>query len=307
MIIVKNLTKKYKNAVIPAVNNLNISINDGEVFGFIGENGAGKSTTIKCITGILPYSEGEIEIAGFDLAKNPIAAKKNIGYVSDNHSVYDKLTGREYVNFLANIYDVSKEDRDKRLNDLAIRFNLQDKLDNTIKSYSHGMKQKICVIGALIHNPKVWILDEPLTGLDPKSAKELKELMREHCDKGNVVFFSSHVLEVVEKLCDRIAIIKDGEIIATFTMAELEEKQQGKTLEDFFLEITDSKKCLNVQSDAQSQDNVQSDAQVENIQNEMQGDFEINNEENPSKIDPNLTDSEEATSNSDEKSDTVNE
>ena len=149
------------------------------------------------------------------------------------------MTGREYVNFLANIYDVSKELRDTRLNDLAIRFNLQDKLDSPIKSYSHGMKQKICVIGALIHEPKVWILDEPLTGLDPKSAKELKELMREHCEKGNVVFFSSHVLEVVEKLCDRIAIIKNGEIIATFTMAELEEKQRGKSLEDFFLEITE--------------------------------------------------------------------
>ncbi len=149
------------------------------------------------------------------------------------------MTGREYVNFLADIYDVSKELRDTRLNDLAIRFNLQDKLDSPIKSYSHGMKQKICVIGALIHEPKVWILDEPLTGLDPKSAKELKELMREHCEKGNVVFFSSHVLEVVEKLCDRIAIIKNGEIIATFTMAELEEKQKGKSLEDFFLEITE--------------------------------------------------------------------
>ncbi len=239
MITINNLSKKYKNADRYAVNNLSLTVNDGEVFGFIGSNGAGKSTTIKCITGILPFSEGSIEIAGYDLSKDIISAKKNIGYVSDNHSVYDKLTGREYVNFLADIYDVSKELRDTRLNDLAIRFNLQDKLDSPIKSYSHGMKQKICVMGALIHEPKVWILDEPLTGLDPKSAKELKELMREHCEKGNVVFFSSHVLEVVEKLCDRIAIIKNGEIIATFTMAELEEKQKGKSLEDFFLEITE--------------------------------------------------------------------
>ncbi|MDE6565569.1 MAG: ABC transporter ATP-binding protein, partial [Clostridia bacterium] len=228
------------NADRYAVKNLSLTINDGEVFGFIGSNGAGKSTTIKCITGILPYNDGSIEVAGFDMAKDSISAKRNIGYVSDNHSVYDKLTGREYVNFLANIYGVSKQDRDQRLNDLAIRFDLQDKLDNPIKSYSHGMKQKICVIGALIHEPKVWILDEPLTGLDPKSAKELKGLMREHCDKGNLVFFSSHVLEVVEKLCDRIAIIKDGEIIATFTMEELEEKQQGKTLEDIFLELTET-------------------------------------------------------------------
>ena len=231
----------YKNADRFAVKNLSLIVNDGEVFGFIGANGAGKSTTIKCITGILPYNDGSIEIAGYDMAKDSISAKKNIGYVSDNHSVYDKLTGREYVNFLANIYGVSKQDRDQRLNDLSIRFDLQDKLDSPIKSYSHGMKQKICVIGALIHEPKVWILDEPLTGLDPKSAKELKGLMREHCEKGNVVFFSSHVLEVVEKLCDRIAIIKDGEIIASFTMEELEQKQQGKSLEDIFLELTDTK------------------------------------------------------------------
>ena len=241
MIKINSLSKMYKNADRFAVKNLSLTVNDGEVFGFIGANGAGKSTTIKCITGILPYNDGSIEIAGYDMAKESISAKKNIGYVSDNHSVYDKLTGREYVNFLANIYDVSKQDRDQRLNDLSIRFDLQDKLDSPIKSYSHGMKQKICVIGALIHEPKVWILDEPLTGLDPKSAKELKGLMREHCEKGNVVFFSSHVLEVVEKLCDRIAIIKDGEIIATFTMEELEQKQQGKSLEDIFLELTDAK------------------------------------------------------------------
>ncbi len=241
MIKINSLSKMYKNADRFAVKNLSLIVNDGEVFGFIGANGAGKSTTIKCITGILPYNDGSIEIAGYDMAKDSISAKKNIGYVSDNHSVYDKLTGREYVNFLANIYGVSKQDRDQRLNDLSIRFDLQDKLDSPIKSYSHGMKQKICVIGALIHEPKVWILDEPLTGLDPKSAKELKELMREHCEKGNVVFFSSHVLEVVEKLCDRIAIIKDGEIIASFTMEELEQKQQGKSLEDIFLELTDTK------------------------------------------------------------------
>ena len=241
MIKINSLSKMYKNADRFAVKNLSLIVNDGEVFGFIGANGAGKSTTIKCITGILPYNDGSIEIAGYDMAKDSISAKKNIGYVSDNHSVYDKLTGREDVNFLANIYGVSKQDRDQRLNDLSIRFDLQDKLDSPIKSYSHGMKQKICVIGALIHEPKVWILDEPLTGLDPKSAKELKGLMREHCEKGNVVFFSSHVLEVVEKLCDRIAIIKDGEIIASFTMEELEQKQQGKSLEDIFLELTDTK------------------------------------------------------------------
>lgn len=273
MITITNLSKKYKNAEEYAVKNLNLTINDGEVFGFIGSNGAGKSTTIKCIIGILPFNEGTIEVAGYDLAKDAISAKKNIGYVSDNHSVYDKLSGREYVNFLANVYGVSKEVRDSRLNDLALRFDLLDKLDSPIKSYSHGMKQKICVIGALIHEPKVWVLDEPLTGLDPKSAKELKELMREHCEKGNVVFFSSHVLEVVEKLCDRVAIIKNGEIIALFTMAELEEKQQGKSLEDIFLELTEGKVCVDKEKYNEVTLNVENNGKEQN---------------NISKIDPNL-------------------
>ncbi len=273
MITIINLSKKYKNAEEYAVKNLSLTINDGEVFGFIGSNGAGKSTTIKCITGILPFNEGTIEVAGYDLAKDAISAKKNIGYVSDNHSVYDKLSGREYVNFLANVYGVSKEVRDSRLNDLALRFDLLDKLDSPIKSYSHGMKQKICVIGALIHEPKVWVLDEPLTGLDPKSAKELKELMREHCEKGNVVFFSSHVLEVVEKLCDRVAIIKNGEIIALFTMAELEEKQQGKSLEDIFLELTEGKVCVDKEKYNEVTLNVENNGKEQN---------------NISKIDPNL-------------------
>lgn len=273
MISITNLSKKYKNAEEYAVKNLNLTINDGEVFGFIGSNGAGKSTTIKCIIGILPFNEGTIEVAGYDLAKDAILAKKNIGYVSDNHSVYDKLSGREYVNFLANVYGVSKEVRDSRLNDLALRFDLLDKLDSPIKSYSHGMKQKICVIGALIHEPKVWVLDEPLTGLDPKSAKELKELMREHCEKGNVVFFSSHVLEVVEKLCDRVAIIKNGEIIALFTMAELEEKQQGKSLEDIFLELTEGKVCVDKEKYNEVTLNVENNGKEQN---------------NISKIDPNL-------------------
>ncbi len=273
MITITNLSKKYKNAEEYAVKNLSLTINDGEVFGFIGSNGAGKSTTIKCITGILPFNEGTIEVAGYDLAKDAISAKKNIGYVSDNHSVYDKLSGREYVNFLANVYGVSKEVRDSRLNYLALRFDLLDKLDSPIKSYSHGMKQKICVIGALIHEPKVWVLDEPLTGLDPKSAKELKELMREHCEKGNVVFFSSHVLEVVEKLCDRVAIIKNGEIIALFTMAELEEKQQGKSLEDIFLELTEGKVCVDKEKYNEVTLNVENNGKEQN---------------NISKIDPNL-------------------
>lgn len=284
MIKINNLSKRYKNSPTLAVEDLSLTINGGEVFGFIGANGAGKSTTIKCITGILPFTEGKIEIAGYDLSRDPISAKKNIGYVSDNHSVYDKLSGREYVNFLANVYGVDKETRDKRLNDLAVRFDLYDKLDTPIKSYSHGMKQKICVIGALIHEPKVWILDEPLTGLDPKSAKELKQLMREHCEKGNAVFFSSHVLEVVEKLCDKIAIIKAGKIIATLTMSELEKKQQGKSLEDIFLELTEDKKEF--VSDKSAKDN--NDIEVENKEDNLN-----NNSNKPSKIDTKMPNSEQ--------------
>lgn len=296
MIKIENLSKKYKNSDRFAVNKLSLEVNDGEVFGFIGSNGAGKSTTIKCITGILPFSDGKIEIAGFDLAKNPIEAKKNIGYVSDNHSVYDKLSGREYVNFLANVYGVSKELRDKRLNELAIRFDLQDKLDKAIKEYSHGMKQKICVIGALIHEPKVWILDEPLTGLDPKSAKELKGLMREHCEKGNVVFFSSHVLEVVEKLCDRIAIIKNGQIIATFTMQELEEKQQGKSLEDFFLEITADKNEMSSVANSSTATGEQAQKAKENVMPVVEEESKTNNDiaESVDKIVESLNDENES-------------
>lgn len=266
MIKIIGLSKKYKNAEHFAIKNVNLQINKGEVFGFIGANGAGKSTTIKCITGILPFNEGKIEIAGFDILQDPIEAKRNIGYVSDNHSVYDKLSGREYVNFLADVYGVSAESRNERLKDLAERFDLVEKLDNPIRSYSHGMKQKICVIGALIHEPKVWILDEPLTGLDPKSAKELKDLMREHCAKGNVVFFSSHVLEVVEKLCDRIAIIKNGEILTVLTMQELEEQSGGRSLEDFFLEITaDSERENKNINDNNSNSNTKENSLVENI------------------------------------------
>lgn len=238
MIKINNLTKRYNKSDKIAVDNVSFEVKQGEIFGFLGPNGAGKSTTIKCITGILPYEEGSIEICGHNLKDDSIEAKKNIGFVPDNHVVYDKLTGAEYVNFMADIYGVSEEDRKERLTRLGQLFELTDAINNPIKSYSHGMKQKISVIGALIHNPKVWILDEPLTGLDPKSAYELKELMRKHCDEGNTVFFSSHVLEVVEKVCDRIGIIDNGKLITVCTMEELKQKREDMSLEDFFLTIT---------------------------------------------------------------------
>lgn len=237
MLKIEHLSKSYGKSKVFAVDDLSIEVNSGEVVGFIGANGAGKSTTIKCITGVLPYSIGQITVCGIDLAKNPVEAKKNIGYVSDNYSVYDKLTGRQYVNFIADVYGVSLEDRIERLANLANRFELTDKLDSVINSYSHGMRQKIAVIGALIHEPKLWILDEPLTGLDPQSAHELKKLMREHCEKGNSVFFSSHVLEIVEKLCDRVVVIKQGKIIASLTMDELHSAEKESSLEEYFLDL----------------------------------------------------------------------
>lgn len=238
MIKINNLSKTYGKSGKMAVGNITLEVNPGEIFGFLGPNGAGKSTTIKCLTGIIPYEHGSISVCGYDVNDDPILAKRCMGFVPDNHMVYDRLTGREYANFMADIYDVSVKDRKDRLEKLAKIFELTSAIDNPINSYSHGMKQKISVIGALIHDPKVWILDEPLTGLDPRSAYQLKELMREHVKKGNTVFFSSHVLDVVEKLCDRIAIISKGQIITICTMDELNEKCAGMSLEEFFLTVT---------------------------------------------------------------------
>lgn len=218
-----------------------MEVNKGEIFGFLGPNGAGKSTTIKMITGILMPDYGNIEVCGYDLINNPINAKLNIGYVPDNHAVYEKLKGIEYLNFMADIYGINKEDREKNIGNYLKIFNMEDAANSLIKSYSHGMKQKICVIGALIHNPKLWILDEPLTGLDPQSAFMLKEHMREHCKQGNTVFFSSHVLEVVEKICDRVAIIDKGRLVAVGTIEQLKSRADN-SLEKYFLELTSGEK-----------------------------------------------------------------
>jgi ABC-2 type transport system ATP-binding protein len=235
---IDNLTKVYANGEVKAVDDLSIEIKPGEIFGFLGPNGAGKSTTIKCLTGILPFDSGNINVCGYDLIEDPIKAKMSIGYVPDSYVVYDKLTGNEYLNFISDVYKVSTEDR-KRLADRYVEmFELTAAINKPIKSYSHGMKQKISVIGALIHSPKLWVLDEPLTGLDPKSAYDLKVLMREHADQGNTVFFSSHVLEVVEKVCDRVAIIDKGKLISVCTLKELKEKRADLSLEEFFLSIT---------------------------------------------------------------------
>ncbi len=240
ILTITNLSKKYKGNEKYSVKDLCFEVEEGELFAFLGPNGAGKSTTIKCITGALPYSEGSVRICGYDLHESPIAAKKNIGYVPDNHFLYETMTANEYINFMADIYGVGINDRKTRAEKYLELFDLADVANKQVGGYSHGMKQKICVIGALIHNPKLWILDEPLTGLDPKSAYNLKELMREHCKEGNSVLFSSHIIEVVEKLCDRVAIIDKGSLIVSGSMDEIRASNKEGSLEEFFISVTDS-------------------------------------------------------------------
>jgi len=239
MIEIKNITKEYrKNAKV--LQNFSLTVNDGEIFGFIGPNGAGKTTTIKMITGILEPDRGKIMVDGNDIGKYPLKAKKSIGFVPDNPNIFLKLTGLEYLSFIADIYEVPVEIRSERIKEISQRFEMYDYLEDKIESYSHGMRQKIIVIGVLIHNPQNWILDEPLTGLDPKSAYILKNMMREHAKSGKCVFFSTHVLEVAEKLCDRIGIINKGKIIFVGSYDELKARiGTGSSLEELFMEITE--------------------------------------------------------------------
>lgn len=239
MIDIRNVSKSYNKGSVKAVDNLNLRIDKGEIFGFLGPNGAGKTTTIKMIVGLLNPDEGNILIHGTDIRKNALEAKKSIGYVPDNPNLYERLTGTEYLNFMADVYQVSAEHRRQRIEYYLEMLELKDAASDLIKSYSHGMKQKIALTGALIHDPAVWILDEPMVGLDPKSAHLLKEQMREHCNKGNTVFFSTHILEVAEKLCDRIGIIHKGRLIASGTMDELRQGDNKDSLENIFLEMTE--------------------------------------------------------------------
>ena len=236
----KNFSKKYGLNKYYSAHNVNLKVKHGEVFGFLGPNGAGKSTCIKSIVGIQTITEGSIQVCGFDVKTQPVMAKALIGFVPDHYALYENLTGREYLNYIADIYEVSKEDRDARLDKYITLFELTDSIDNKIKTYSHGMKQKVTIISALVHDPKVWILDEPLTGLDPTSIYQVKECMKEHASRGNIVFFSSHLIDIVEKLCDRIAIIKKGEIQCVKTLQEIEDS--GTTLEEFYLSIIQDKK-----------------------------------------------------------------
>ena len=250
MIKIEHFTKIYNGSTRKSADDINIEIHAGEVFGFIGHNGAGKSTTIKSLVGIQSITEGRIEVEGYDIARQPMEAKMHIGYVSDNHAVYEKLTGREYVNYVADLYRVSREDREARLDKYVKMFHLEEAIDREIKGYSHGMKQKIMVISALIHNPKVWVLDEPLTGLDPTSSYQIKQCMREHANEGNIVFFSSHIIEVVERICDRIAIISGGKICQHSTMDEI--RASGKSLEEIYLSYIDGPESAMIKAEHES-------------------------------------------------------
>ena len=224
MVIFEHFTKVYGKTNNKAVSDFSLQINAGEVFGFLGHNGAGKSTAIKSMVGVLPITEGRIEVCGYDVAMQSREAKQCIGYVPDNHAVYEKLTGREFINYVADLFNVDQSTRDERLKKFLDVFQLEFAIDRQIKSYSHGMKQKVTIIAALIHNPKVWVLDEPLTGLDPVSAYQVKQYMIQHAKEGNIVFFSSHILDVVENICDRVAIIKKGELKGVYDIKELKEK-----------------------------------------------------------------------------------
>ncbi len=232
MLKIENYTKIYGKDK-KACDNVCLSVESGDIFGFIGHNGAGKSTTIRAVVGVMDFDEGTIEIDGHNVKTDPLECKKITAYIPDNPDLYDNLTGIQYLNFVADAFGISREEREKRINDYAKRFEIEDALKNLISSYSHGMKQKVAIIGALIHDPKLLVMDEPFVGLDPKASFTLKEIMHEMCKNGAAVFFSTHVLDVAERLCNRIAIIKKGRIIANGTMEEL---IGDKSLEEVFLE-----------------------------------------------------------------------
>lgn len=239
MIKISNVSKSYvKNK--KSIDSLDLEVKNGEIFGFLGPNGAGKTTTIRMITGILNPDEGDILIDGNSIKTNPIEAKKAIGFVPDSPDMFLRLKGIEYLNFMADVYEVPVETRKQKIEELTKKFEIYDDLNSQIQSYSHGMRQKIVICGALLSEPKNWILDEPMTGLDPKSSYDLKEMMKEHAKSGKTVFFSTHVLEVAEKICDRVGIINKGKLVFVGTLEEMKEKfKENGSLEELFLEITE--------------------------------------------------------------------
>ncbi len=237
MIEIKNVSKTYDKKV-KAVDDLSITFKNGEIIGFIGANGAGKTTTLKMICGIINPDCGSIEINGHDIQKEPLAAKREFGFVPDNPDVFLRLKGIEYLNFLADIYQVDSELRLQRIQKLSQQFSMDTALNDKIISYSHGMRQKIVIIGALIHDPNIWILDEPLTGLDPQSSFTLKQMMKEHSQADKTVLFSTHVLDVAEKLCDKVAIIDHGSLLFYGSLNQLQKQYStAQSLEEIFLQV----------------------------------------------------------------------
>lgn len=237
MIQINNVSKSYdgKNDVIDG---MNLQINDGEIFGFLGPNGVGKTTTIKMITGILNIDKGDILIDGISITSRPVEAKQKFGFVPDSPDMFLKLKGSEYLNFIADMYQVNTENRTKRIKELVTRFDMQNCLENKIQTYSHGMRQKIVIIASLLSDPKNWIIDEPMTGLDPKATYELKKIMHEKVQKGDTVFFSTHILDVAEKLCTRVGIINNGKLIFVGSLEEMKIKmKENRSLEELYMEI----------------------------------------------------------------------
>ena len=232
MLQIENLTKTYGEK--KAVDDLSLHILPGEIYGFIGHNGAGKTTTLKSVAGILRFDAGEIRIGGTSIRTDPLACKRKLAYIPDNPDLYDYMTGIQYLNFIANIFGVSAADRQVRIRELAERFELTNDLAQPIAAYSHGMKQKLAIISAWLHAPQLVVMDEPFVGLDPKAAHLLKGMMRELCDRGGAIFFSTHVLEVAEKLCDKVAILRAGKLIRSGTMDEV---KGDDSLEEVFLEL----------------------------------------------------------------------
>lgn len=239
MLIIKDLTKHYKGSD-KGVTNVNIHVQKGDIYAFIGHNGAGKTTTLKCITGIQGYDSGSIFIDGTDLREDKMKCKRSFAYIPDNPDLYEYLTGIQYLNFVADVFEVSGQDREERIKKYADAFEITESLGDLISGYSHGMKQKLALISGMIHNPKLWILDEPFVGLDPKASIVLKNLMKEACAEGGAVFFSTHVLEVAEKLCNKVAVIKDGRVIASGDMNEVV-KESG-SLESLFMEVLEDER-----------------------------------------------------------------
>lgn len=235
---IKHFSKKYAGAKNYSAYDISLAIEAGKVLGLVGSNGAGKSTTIKSVTGILPFTEGEIYVNGYDVKKQPIEAKSCIGYVPDDHSVYEVLTGREYADYMGSLFSVPKEEKQKKIEYYAKLFNLEYAMDKQIAGYSHGMKQKICLIGSLVHSPKLWILDEPMMGLDPQTMNDVLNCIRDYANAGNAVVFSSHNLDVVEKVCDRVAIIKDGRLAEFFDLKKAM-SDPSFSLERLFMEINE--------------------------------------------------------------------